>query len=246
MNKKLVRIFIVFLELLSVITVLTFCIQGLANKSPLEIQFKFIESILRCVFISVFAFFYYFSFSKNFESSGIFMPLYIMFDVISEFRIAEDLSRITNTIIIPPEVQNYLFLFANIMMALSLIGFCVFYDFSDQKTVNRYVLISIAVGAITTYLLPKQQTIMNIWDSGIILYFTILMFAVCGLTCLIVILTNLRDPNLIRHFAALLFIVSNYINLFYDTFLMNIIGTVVFAAACLLIIIVSKINEVRL
>lgn len=246
MNNKLFRILIVILALCSVIIALSFCVKGLLCNGDFEIKVKFAECILRCAFISIFAFFYYFSFSRNFESSGIFMPLYLLFAVLSEMRISQDLSKVSSIIVIPPHVQVYLFVFTSIMMAMSLIGYCVFYDNPDKKTVSRYISTTLAVGAVVSYLLPKPQSMDYVTTSKELVAVILLLFAVCVITCLILIISDIHGPHLIRHLAALLFIAGNYINIFYDTFLMNIIGTIAFISASILIIVVSSINEIRL
>lgn len=246
MNNKLIRILIVILALCSVVIALSFCIKGLLCDGTFDIKAKFAECILRCAFISIFALFYYFSFSRNFESSGIFMPLYLLFAVLSEMRISQDFSKVSNIIVIPPHIQVFLFVFTSIMMALSLIGYCVFYDNPDKKTVSRYIYTTLAVGAVISYFLPKPQNLDYVTTSNEIVSVILILFSVCVITCLILIISDIHGPHLIRHMAALLFIASNYINIFYDTFLMNVIGTIVFVSASILIIVVSSINEIRL
>ena len=246
MNSRLTKIVLVFFELLAVTLVFSLCIKGMLSPCDKKTFFDFAETSIRCLFITIFAFFYLFSFSRTFENSGVFLLLYILFSVVSEFRIAEDLIKAINTVIIPPRIQVTVFVFSNFMMALSLIGFCTLYETSDQKTVSKFFAGSVAMSAIAAILLPKSPSVATALSVPAIYWVTIILFAVCALSCIILIFTDAPGMNLVRHFASLLFIVSNYANIFYNTFSLNLFATIGFVLACTLIITISKINEVKL
>lgn len=247
MNNRFYKALIFILELATAILTLTFCVQGyLLSEFNSDYYYQFIESGARCILTVVFAFFYYFSFSRNFGSSGFFMPLYLLFNLIAELKICEKLSYLSKSIIIPPDILICLFLFSNFMMATSLIGYGIFFDVQNQKPAKEYFFISSAVCILLFYALPKPITILQIWDVTATCIISISAFAICVLVFIILLITENQQTDHIRSLAAIMLITSSFINLFYDTFIMNIIGTLFFIVGCITIIIVSKINEVTL
>lgn len=247
MNSKFSKVLIFILEIAVAAIAIYFCVLGfLISRNNLEQNIQFIECAFRCILVVIFAFFYYFAFSRSFGSSGFFMPLYLLFNLISELKIVEKYSQFSYSIVIPPDVLICLFIFSNYMMAASLIGYGVFYDIQTQKPSQQYFLVSSALCVLLFYSIPKPLTITNMWNSPIACLVSISFFILCATVFIILLAVEARGPNTIRSLAAIMLISSNYINLFYDTFIMNIVGTLFFGIGILTIIIVSKINDITL
>ena len=249
MNGRFTKILLFVLQIILIIAMLGVCAQGFAcslKAGNTDLQVKFGGTAVRCVVILVFAFFYFFGFSTNFEVTGLFIPLYILFEVVCEIRILSDFGPLVNRVIMSPRLAIYVFLFSCMMITFSLLGYGLFQNSQDMSSINYYLIMSVTVSGILTSLLPKPQSVAQIWTTTITIITLMVFFGICAIASIILLITTKYGEGRIRFISILLLLASTFINMFYDTIKMNIIGTVFFCLACVVIIITLKISEGRL
>ena len=247
MNNKALKIFFPILELFITSVIVSICILGcMKTQNSVESCARFAECALRCAIILVFSFFYYFAFPGSFGSSGFFIPVYILFTLVSELKISENLGPIINQVLIPSNILVPVFIFSNLMTASSMMGYGIFYEYQNNKSARTFLLLSFAICLVIVNSVPKPSEVALIWDIPATRITCLYAYATSMLIFLVQLFTKATGSDAIKNMAAMLLILGNCINLFYDTFIMNIVGTAFFAAGCITIMILSKLNEVRL
>ncbi len=148
--------------------------------------------------------------------------------------------------VLPPlEIVN-IFIFSTIMTVIPLIGYCLFYDNLSSDGAFRFLIAGIAGSIIITDFVPKPQNFSEIWNYTAIKLPIYAVYLIAFAACTIMLLTDRPGSDFSRHVACLIFIISNFINLFFNTFVMNIIGTVFLFIACLIIIVITNRNAIKM
>lgn len=246
MNSKAIKTLIKILQSVTAAVLVYFCVKGTINTDNTEYRIKFIGCILRCICISVFSIFYYHSLTRTFGVDTPFMPLHLLFSIIAEIRILDTYSSVFFVYYTFPEQNVDIFIFAALMTVIPLIGYCLYYGNTDTDSITRFSVSSIVFSVLITGLIPKSQNLSDLWNYKAFSVLIYLTYIIAVFVCLLTILTDTPGLTLIRHFVALILVLSNYINLFYDTFVMNTVGTLFLICATFIIMLLTKRNSIRL
>ena len=246
MNKRIIRLIILILQTIATIAIFGICVYGIFTDSHWLNHVEFTECAIRLICISAFSVFYYHSLAGGFGSDTLFIPVFILFSVLTESRIINIFSKVFSFYFLPPlEIVN-IFIFSTIMTVLPLIGYCIFFDNPSSDSAMSFLLAGKVGSIIVTDIVPKTQNLNNIFDSTPVLMLIYAAYIIAFITCIIMLFTDSPGSDLIRHFVCLILIAGNYINLFYNTFVMNIIGTVFIIVACTIIVIMTKKNAIKM
>lgn len=246
MTGKIVRIIVLILQALATLAILSLCVYSFFLDSHWLNHIEFAECAVRLICISVFTAFYYHSLAGGFGTDTLYIPIHLLFCVLCETRILDSFSRLFNVYVIPPlEIVN-IFIFATIMTVIPLIGYCLFFDHLTSDSATRFLLISTIGTVILTDIVPKTQNLNAIWDCTTLKILFYAIYVTACLVCLILLFTDSPGPDMIRHFVCLILIAGNYINLFFNTFRMNLIGTAFITCACIIIMIMTKKNAIKM
>ncbi len=246
MSSKIARLFVLSAQIIVTLAMLGICIQGFFLDFHWLNHIEFAECFARLICISVFTVFYYHSLSSGFGTDTLFIPVFFLFSVLTETRILNTFSIAFSYFVFPPlEIVN-IFIFSTIMSVLPLIGYCLFFDNRSSDSALRFLISSIVGCIILTNSIPKTQNFNEIWNYPSILLIIYASYTLAFVVCIITLWTDKPGPDFIRHLVCLILIIGNYINLFFNTFVMNIIGTAFLLVANIIIITMTKKNAIKM
>lgn len=246
MSNKIARLTILILQAIITLAILAMCVFGFSLDTYWLNHIEFAECAIRLICISVFTVFYYNSLAGGFGSDTLFIPIHLLFSVLSEARILDTFSRTFGIYIFPPlEIVN-IFIFSTIMTVIPLIGYCIFFDNPSSDSAVRFLLAGIIGTVIVTDIIPKTQILNSLWDFLAIKVLIYSIYIIAATVCFIRLSTDSIGPDMIRHLVCLILVVGNCINLFFNTFTMNLIGTAFLISACTIILIMTKRNAIKM
>ncbi len=246
MSNKIARLTILVLQALITLATLTLCVFGFSLDTYWLNHIEFAECAVRLVCISVFTAFYYNSLAGGFGSDTLFIPIHLLFSALSEARILDTFSRAFGIYVFPPlEIVN-IYIFSTIMTVIPLISYCIFFDNLSSDSSIRFLLAGIIGTVIVTDIIPKTQTLDTLWNFPAIKVLIYSIYIIAVTVCFIRFSTDSIGPDIIRHLVCLILIVGNYVNLFFNTFTMNLIGTAFLIGACTIILIMTKRNAIKM
>lgn len=247
MDNKVLKLAILILQSLIFLLLASVCVYAVFSGSLSKYSFiKFSECFVRLVCLMCFTVFYVNSLAGGFGSDSLFMPLHLFFCCLTEFRIVDFFCNVFYCHFFPPIYSVYVFIFSALMTVLPLLGYCLFYNFSDSSNIDKFLVASVIGSLVVSLLMPKSQNLEGIWNGKALSVSLYVIYALALFVSVFVMITDTPGPSQVRHFVALILIVANYINLFYDTFVMNTIGTAFIILATVLIIILTKRNAIKL
>ena len=246
MSGKIAKIVALILQIVCTVSLLGICVQGFFLDTYWLNHIEFAECAIRVIFISVFTASYYHSLAGGFGSDTFFIPIHLFFSVLSEARILDTYSKIFHAYLVPPVQIVNIFIFSTIMAVLPLIGYCIFFDNPSSDSAVRYILLGTVGTFLLTSVIPKTQNYTNIWDCIPVKIIIYGIYIIAFTVCLIMLFTDTPGPTLMRHLICLILVIGNYINLFFNTFVMNLIGTAFLISACVIIMIMTKRNAIKL
>lgn len=245
MSNKVLRLTILVLQSVFLLAIVAIAIIGIITAQDYRTATMFAESLCRCVVTVAFTTYYYLSFAKNPNTTGMFFPLYLLMSLATEIRIVDDFAKLNNTILIPPHITVYIFVFSSLVMVISLMGYGIFYQ-SNNTAANLYLLAGIVFSLLITTIIPKAPDADNVWDSTPLYLLEMSLFIIAMVIHLILLITETPGPYRVRHAVLFLIVVGNYLNLFHDTLPTTMAGTAIITVALLIAIIIAKVRDVRL
>lgn len=245
MNNKFLRTLLVTFQIIIALAILIVDISGILHIKNFNESALFYESIIRCLLVGLFTFFYYNSLSSGFYSEPPFLPVNLFFLMLSETRILEEYSTRLCRFFIPPQVLVSVLIFSTCMLALTLFGYEIFYSNSGKDT-SLFLAASVAASLVITELIPKALNIDSVWENKSLFLLISGIFALTFLISVVQFFSNSAGSLEIRHLVCMVLVVNNFINLFYNSFLMNLVGTGVFIISCILMITMTKTNATKL
>lgn len=246
MSGKIARIFALILQAICTVFLLGICLQGFFLDTYRLNHIEFAECAIRIIFISVFTMSYYHSLAGGFGSDTFFIPVHLFFSVLSEARILNTFSSIFHTYLITPVQIVNIFILSTIMTVLPLIGYCLFFDSPSSDSAIRFILFATIGTILLTSIIPKPQNYSNITDCIPVQIVIYGIYIIAFIVCIAMLFTDTPGPTLVRHIICLILVIGNYINLFFNTFIMNLVGTAFLISACIIIMIMTKRNAIKL
>jgi len=245
MTGRTLRVIIIFLASLVLLALMALCIYVLARTSDIDRIITYASCIVRSAVLFVFLLFYY---NSLFSGSGLdtaFLPMFLLFSMVFEFRILPDFTAITFIMPYSPVILNRILSFALLMSAFSIFGFSFFYQNREPSAVTYYILLSMAFSLITALVVPATQEVDVL---GINQGFSLFVSTIYSCAAILFLRQIILDPPgsyLIRHFSALLFIAGNIINFYYDERIINMAGTAFTVLCYMTVMLVSKATDVK-
>ena len=242
---KFGRVLLSIIQAVLSLVVVVFCVNAILYCSEYNEKINFISCIVRVLCIGLFAIFYYHSLVSVFSSETIFIPIHLIFSITAEVRILDTFARMFHLYLIPPVLIVNVFMFSTFMGILSIIGYCLFSSDTSKGNANLFLISALVVSFIFTILLPKPQNYIymdNFFVFKIIVY---VLYAVAIFSCFMLYLSAPPEGSSLRYVILILLVITNYINLFYDTLIMNVVGTALSLLASVLMIIMTNLNIVR-
>lgn len=242
---KFTRVLLSLIQIVLSLTVIAFCVNAVQNCDVFEQKINFISCIVRVICVGLFAAFYYHSLVSMFSSETVFIPLHLIFSIVAEVRILDNFASIFHFYVIPPVEYVNVFIFSTYMGVFTLIGYCLFSSESDQSNATIYLISTSVVSFIFTMLLPKAQNFVNLNKFNLFNIIVYILYAVALFSCIMLHISSPPEGFVLRHLILFLLIMTNYINLFYNSLLMNVIGTALSLLASVLMIITTHLNIIR-
>lgn len=245
MTGRTLRFIIVLLASAVLLAVVGICLYATINTSDMNLVISFAESVVRTMVLFIFLVFYY---NSLFSGSGLdtaFLPMFLLFSMVLELRILSEFSAVTFIMPLEPVVLNRILTFSVLMTGFSIFGFSFFYQNREPSAVTYYILLSIAFAVITALLIPATQ---NIDVKNRNLNLSLFVSALYSASAILFLRQIILDPPgsyLIRHFSALLFLVGNIINIYFDNMVFNLAGTAFTVLCYTTVMLVSKASDVK-
>ena len=245
MTGRTLRFIITVLACAVLAALLGMCLYAIINTTDMHLVLEFAESAVRTMVLFIFLIFYY---NSLFSGSGLdtaFLPMFLLFSMVLELRIVSAFSAVTFIIPVNPITVNRLLSFSLLMTGFSIFGFSFFYQNREPSAVAYYILLSIAFALITALLIPATQQI-NVLNTNLNLsLFVSALYSASAVLFLRQIILDPPGSYLIRHFSALLFLVGNIINIYFDDMVFNLAGTAFMVLCYTTIMLVSKASDVK-
>ena len=245
MTGRSLRFIIIVLAAVVLLAVMGTCLYAIINTTDMELVLTFAETTVRTMVLFVFLVFYY---NSLFSGSGLdtaFLPMFLLFSMVLELRIISLFSAVTFIMPVSPVVMNRILSFSILMTGFSIFGFSFFYQNREPSVVAYYILLSNAFALITALLIPATQKIdvlnMNFNQS----LFLSALYSASAILFLRQIILDPPGSYLIRHFSALLFLVGNIINIYFDDMVFNLAGTAYTVLCYTTVMLVSKATDVK-
>lgn len=245
MNTKQIKILLIIVETLLVIGISYLCIFGLRHTTDSDYFARFAEAIFRCITVYIFSIIYFTSLTSSSGPESLFIPYYLVSFIISEIRIFDTFAKCFSYVIIPPMLGVIILIASVLFMCLSLIGYGLHYENRDQAVVSRYQLFSFVLSILIAVWIPKITDYFFVLETTPVRSLMTLTIEINALVFLILIIQDSHSSDLIRHLAVLLLIAGNFINLFFDSNVMNLAATIFTFIGLALITIIVKVNEIK-
>ena len=241
---------LLFLQLVLSLAVLLFCANGVYSAPTYDNEVIFISCAVRIICGLVFALFYYRSLSSFFGTETLFIPLYLVFMVCAEIRVFDYFARAFQFYIISPTDCVNIFMFSALMSVLCFIGYCLFRNKTSSANITIFIIAISIMSIIMTFMLPKSQNFQSLNDFFVFNVAVRALYVAAALSCLLLYLTTPRDGASplgfsLRYIALFLLLVNSYINMFYNSVLMDFIGTAFSLAASVLMLIITRRDAIR-
>lgn len=245
MTGRTLRFIIVLLASAVLLAVVGICLYATINTSDMNLVISFAESVVRTMVLFIFLVFYY---NSLFSGSGLdtaFLPMFLLFSMVLELRILSEFSAVTFIMPLEPVVLNRILTFSVLMTGFSIFGFSFFYQNREPSAVTYYILLSIAFAVITALLIPATQNIDVMNRNLNLSLFVSALYSASAILFLRQIILDPPGSYLIRHFSALLFLVGNIINIYFDNMVFNLAGTAFTVLCYTTVMLVSKASDVK-
>ncbi len=245
MTGRTLRFIIILLASAVLLAVMGVCLYAIINTSDMNLVINFAECVVRTMVLFIFLIFYY---NSLFSGSGLdtaFLPMFLLFSMVLELRILSEFSAVTFIMPLEPVVLNRILTFAVLMTGFSIFGFSFFYQNREPSAVTYYILLSIAFAVITALLIPATQKIDVLNRNLNLSLFVSALYSASAILFLRQIILDPPGSYLIRHFSALLFLVGNIINIYFDNMIFNLAGTAFTVLCYTTVMLVSKASDVK-
>ena len=246
MNNKALKVLITAVQFLIAFALAYLCAEGILKAELYQDRMKFVGCLLRILSILAFTICYYHSLTSGFGVDSLFVPLHLFFSILSEIRILYKYSTVFYVHYLAPVQIVDIFILSVFMNVLPLIGYCIFFDNVGSSGVGRFISVSFVGSVLMTILLPKAQNFSDLFRFKVFYFLIYIIYVVAALVCIISLITDTPGQTVVRHIILLLLLTSSYINLFYDTFILNIIGTAFIITVTFIVIVMSRRNAIKL
>lgn len=246
MSRKFSKILIQIIQIIVFAAISFLCFQGFTGSPLIEDKFRFAECFARCFFYAVFMFLYFRSLSSKFGTNTILFSLYLLFAVCSEARVISSVVKVTSFVFFNPMVGVRFTLFSSIIMFLCLAGYGLYYSNNDNSAIMKYFWISCGAALIISLVTPTVgDTMLALTIQPVHIILDILVITVIIIFTLQLI-TNISDPFSLRLIAGLILCIGNAMNIFFDTFVMNELATILTIIGLIIIYGVAKLSDIKL
>lgn len=245
MTGRTLRFIIIVAASAVLLAVTGMCLYAIINTTDMKLVLSFAETIVRTMVLFVFLIFFY---NSLFSGSGLdtaFLPMFLLFSMVLEIRILPLFSAITFIVPVSPVIVNRVLSFSILMTGFSIFGFSFFYQNREPSVVMYYILLSIAFATITALLIPATQIIDILSMNYNLSLFVSALYSASAILFLRQIILDPPGSYLIRHFSALLFLVGNIINIYFDDTVFNLAATAYTLLCYTTVMLVSKATDVK-
>lgn len=245
MNAKLQKVLLIIFESLIFAAITGVCVLGLIQASTRDALFRYSEAAFRSLTIMIFSIIYFATMTSSSGPDGFFIPLYLTAFLVSEIKIFDTFAKDYSLVVIPPMTGVTILIASAFIMCFSLIGYGLYYNNRNYPAISRYQVFSIIVSIVISLLIPKVPNYFQVLKIQTVEHFITLMTAIVILVFIILICQDRHSSELVRYIAAILLISGNYINMFFDSFVMNLAATIFTFIGLVTITILIKVHEIK-
>jgi len=245
MTGRTLRVIIMGLAALTLVAVLGMSIYVLARTSDMNRIIDYASCIVRTAVLFIFLLFYY---NSLFSGSGLdtaFLPLFLFFSMVYEFRILPDFAAVTFFMPVSSIMLSRILSFSLLMSGFAIFGFGFFYQNREPSAVMYYLLVSTAFSLITAIIVPATQKVDVLSMNPAFSLFVSIIYSSAAILFLRQIILDPPGSYLIRHFSALLFIVGNIVNFYFNERTINLAGTAFTVLSYMTVMLVSRAKDVK-
>ncbi len=245
MTGRTIRTLIIVLASLVLLALVGLCIYALIRTAEIDAILNYSSCIVRTAVFFIFLLFYY---NSLFSGSGIdtaFLPLFLLFSMVLEFRILPEFAALTLIMPVNPVMLNRVLSFALLMTGFSIFGFGFFYQNREPTAVSYFLILSLAFSLLIAIIVPATQKVDVLSMNFAFSLFVSAVYSCAAILFLRQIILDPPGTYLIRHFSALLFLVGNILNLYFDERVFTIAGTAYTVLCYITVMLVSRATDVK-
>lgn len=220
------------------------CVSGFLYSTETEIKIQFAACLLRSFVFLLFLFLYVFIFCENLGLDSVFIPLFLFSSLASELTVTDLFAQTVIYYPVSPALLSSVLVFFSIFSTLMLFGYGFFYQERERSVILLFLFAASVFSFVLTCILPKSQNPQQLNTNTTLTLLLISLYAGTGTLFLKNLIKDAPESSLLRHFAALLFLIySVIIHYFIKGIIHNVTITAFVFVSYILIIIIAKTNN---
>ncbi len=245
MSSKLLRILILFLQILCLMVVIGVCVYGILVNDQLDVSGPFIATVVRVAVLFLLTISYYKTSVSNFNPGNPFIILFLLFLTIVEIKVLSMFTALTGWSILPARVSVRLHLFSQFMVYFLMTGYAINYQNNDHSALTRFMMFGITGCLFLSIMIPATQDIAGVWNLKAP-YLLITAFCSVGvLANLILAFSESTKQGTLRHISTVMMLLGNYA-MIYENPTIALVGSCTFTVGGIISMILTLRNSVIL